>query len=72
MSWNRMNHSKPCPCKGCTERTISCHGFCKRYQEWKAGENAVHQKFAEERSPTGMEVMIHKSMRDLWKSFRKR
>lgn len=24
-----------CPCKGCEDRTITCHGVCKRYQEWK-------------------------------------
>ena len=25
-----------CPCKGCTDRTLTCHGFCQRYKEWKA------------------------------------
>ena len=24
-----------CPCKGCTDRTITCHGVCRLYQEWK-------------------------------------
>ena len=24
-----------CPCKGCTDRTVTCHGVCKRYQKWK-------------------------------------
>jgi len=24
-----------CPCKGCTERTVLCHGRCDGYQEWK-------------------------------------
>ena len=24
------------PCKGCTDRTVTCHGVCKRYQDWKA------------------------------------
>ena len=23
------------PCKDCQERTITCHGFCQRYQEFK-------------------------------------
>ena len=23
------------PCKGCTDRTITCHVVCTRYQEWK-------------------------------------
>jgi hypothetical protein len=24
-----------CPCRGCTERILLCHGRCERYQEWK-------------------------------------
>ena len=24
-----------CPCKGCTDRTITCHSVCKRYDDWK-------------------------------------
>ena len=24
-----------CPCKGCADRTVTCHGVCRRYQEWK-------------------------------------
>ena len=24
-----------CPCRGCTDRTITCHGVCKKYQKWK-------------------------------------
>lgn len=25
-----------CPCKGCDRRTVTCHGFCRVYKEWKA------------------------------------
>ena len=25
-----------CPCHGCDHRTITCHGVCRSYQEWKA------------------------------------
>lgn len=25
-----------CPCNGCNERTLTCHGFCSKYKEWKA------------------------------------
>ena len=28
------------PCKGCTDRTLTCHGFCKRYQAWKEEHEA--------------------------------
>lgn len=24
-----------CPCKGCADRTITCHSVCRRYAEWK-------------------------------------
>ena len=24
-----------CPCKGCEDRTITCHGNCERYKEYK-------------------------------------
>ena len=24
-----------CPCKGCTDRKLNCHGACERFQEWK-------------------------------------
>jgi hypothetical protein len=24
-----------CPCKGCDRRTLTCHGVCKGYQDWK-------------------------------------
>ena len=27
------------PCKGCTERRVSCHGACERYKQWKAAHN---------------------------------
>ena len=26
---------KDCPCRGCTERILLCHGRCERYQKWK-------------------------------------
>ena len=24
-----------CPCRGCPDRTITCHGFCERYRDWR-------------------------------------
>ena len=27
-----------CPCKGCTDRTLTCHGVCDRYKAWKTEE----------------------------------
>lgn len=27
-----------CPCKGCSERTETCHGACERYNEYRIKE----------------------------------
>ena len=39
-----------CPCRGCTDRTITCHGVCERYQEWKK-ENDAEKKWLREQKP---------------------
>ena len=26
-----------CPCYGCAERKLHCHGKCPMYREWRAG-----------------------------------
>lgn len=31
------------PCKGCTDRTVTCHGVCRRYQEWQDENEKVKQ-----------------------------
>lgn len=36
-----------CPCKGCSDRELHCHGQCGKYKEWKAKiaeEYVVRQK----------------------------
>lgn len=32
-----------CPCKGCTDRTITCHAVCPRYGAWKENHDAANQ-----------------------------
>ena len=27
-----------CPCRGCTDRTLTCHGVGERFAEWKKYE----------------------------------
>ena len=39
-----------CPCKGCEDRTITCHGVCKRYQEWKKNLDET-KKWLREQKP---------------------
>ena len=28
-----------CPCCGCQERTVGCHGTCERYKAWNGSRN---------------------------------
>lgn len=45
-----MSRSMMCPCKGCQDRTITCHGGCKRYQEWKS-EHEKKQEWLRSQRP---------------------
>ena len=35
-----------CPCKGCEppKRTLTCHGFCEEYKEWRAARDEANRK----------------------------
>lgn len=33
-----------CPCKGCVERVVGCHGGCVRYQEYSAERAVIREK----------------------------
>lgn len=33
-----------CPCKGCGRRTVTCHGFCQSYKEWKEWHDGVNEQ----------------------------
>ena len=37
-----------CPCKGCENRTVTCHGTCKGYQEWKQWHDEMNKVKARE------------------------
>lgn len=38
------------PCKGCFDRTITCHGVCRRYQDWTQ-EHEKEKKWRREQMP---------------------
>ena len=40
------------PCKGCEKRTITCHGVCKEYQEFKKAREEELAWMREQRSVT--------------------
>ena len=36
MSWNTVRHGNVnCPCQGCKDREVGCHGKCEKYKEYK-------------------------------------
>lgn len=41
-----------CPCRGCPDRTITCHGVCRKYQEWKAEHEKALEEMRKQRSAT--------------------
>ena len=41
-----------CPCKGCADRTVTCHGVCRRYQEWKEENNKKNAWLRDQQSVT--------------------
>lgn len=38
-----------CPCRGFTDRTITCHGVCQRYQDWKKNREDVNNWLIKQR-----------------------
>jgi hypothetical protein len=36
------------PCKDCARRTLTCHGFCKEYQDFKKKLEQVSERRAKE------------------------
>lgn len=59
------------PCKGCLDRTITCHTMCRRYQEWKS----VHEKEVEQAKQAKKDNMTIRDISDIalrryWKSLR--
>ena len=61
-----------CPCKGCHERTITCHGVCEKFAKWKAEKAEAQRRRQEEKEKyPGVDMT---QMRKYWRniSFRKR
>lgn len=36
------------PCKDCDRRTLTCHGFCKEYQDFKKEREQANERRAKE------------------------
>ena len=46
-----------CPCKGCADRTVTCHGVCRSYQEWKK-EHEEKKQWLRDQMPVANERAI--------------
>jgi hypothetical protein len=45
VSWKGIRIApEPTPCYGCTDRTATCHGTCKRYAIFHAACEAIRHK----------------------------
>jgi len=38
------------PCRGCPDRTVTCHGFCEKYQAWKKEHDEAMEWLKEQNS----------------------
>lgn len=59
------------PCKGCLDRTITCHTVCRRYQAWKD----VHAEEVERARQAKKDNVTIRDISDIalrryWKSLR--
>ena len=55
-----------CPCNGCNDRKMACHGKCFRYSEWKKGLDDTKERPQDKPEfPNKMKKYIWKQMK--WK-----
>ena len=47
-----------CPCKGCTDRTVTCHSVCKKYEDWKIEDRAIKDGLRDLKVNTFSEVAL--------------
>ena len=57
-----------CPCRGCNERILLCHGRCERYQTWKTEYENSKADYAREHPkidfPRGMLKYVYRRMKE--------
>lgn len=57
MTMNNMsNYAKwnPCPCNGCKDRKVLCHGTCTRYADWSANLKECAEEVNRKRNAEGI------------------
>ena len=55
-----------CPCKGCEKRTLTCHGVCRQYEDWKIERAAINDYNREQNAV----YLSESSLRKYWKNQR--
>jgi hypothetical protein len=68
MSYNARRSITPCPCKDCEDRTVTCHGVCGRYQEWKKTETEKKEEI--NRMNGSKDTMSDAKKRAIWRKLR--
>ena len=53
-----------CPCRGCHDRTITCHGVCEKYQGWKKKNEDV-KRWIRDQNPVVSENMLKVKNRNI-------
>ena len=56
MAFNNKANNTKCPCKECDRRTVTCHGVCEGYQEWKKSEAVRIEAERRAREADGMMI----------------
>jgi hypothetical protein len=57
-----------CPGKGCDRRTLTCHGVCRKYEEWKIERAAIKDWIREKNMLEVSDTVIRK----YWKNIKYR
>ena len=55
-----------CPCKGCTDRTVTCHAMCERFEAWRK----MKDEAIEARARMNENAISRKGLRAIWKGMR--
>ena len=49
-----------CPCKGCGKRTLTCHGVCREYEDYKIERAAINDYNRERNQVTVSDYSIRR------------
>ena len=68
MGFNNYGENSGCQCKGCERRTVTCHGVCREYQNWKKKQEVLKETRDAERQR--MDTMSTAKKKAIWKKMR--